>query len=350
MVYCTLFDSNYLDKGLVMYDSLVNSSCKFILYILCMDDKCYDVLTDLSLKNVRLIKLEEIEDDELLIAKSKRTRGEYCWTCSSSLILYILLTYKERICTYIDADMYFYQDPKILIDEMNKQGASVQIISHRFHPLQKDLETIVGKYCVEFDTFLNDKKGIDVLVNWRKQCLQDCSAKRNGKLWGDQKYQDDWMNLYDCVCEVQHLGGGVAPWNVGNYRWVRKNGNLITLIDKFSKKEFNIVFFHYENIQYISRYKVNINVFSKYRFVQRKLIKELYLPYLYEIDKKKQMLAKYYGIDSLIKKHPAFRDKIDWKIGLEKYIWPINISKILSKMISFLCVLIVKRRDIIKLT
>ena len=38
MVYCTLFDSNYLDKGLVMYDSLVNSSCKFILYILCMDD------------------------------------------------------------------------------------------------------------------------------------------------------------------------------------------------------------------------------------------------------------------------------------------------------------------------
>lgn len=54
------------------------------------------------------------------------------------------------------------------------------------------------------------------------------------------------------------------------------------------------------------------------------------------------MLAKYYGIDSLIKKHPAFRDKIDWKIGLEKYIWPINISKILSKMISFLCVLIVK--------
>ena len=66
--------------------------------------------------------------------------------------------------------------------------------------------------------------------------------------------------------------------------------------------------------------------------VQRNLIKELYLPYLYEIDKKKQMLAKYYGIDSLIKKHPAFRDKIDWKIGLEKYIWPINISKILSKM------------------
>ena len=43
------------------------------------------------------------------------------------------------------------------------------------------------------------------------------------------------------------------------------------------------------------------------------------------------MLAKYYGIDSLIKKHPAFRDKIDWKIGLEKYIWPINISKNLIK-------------------
>ncbi len=100
------------------------------------------------------------------------------------------------------------------------------------------------------------------------------------------------MNLYDCVCEVQHLGGGVAPWNVGNYRWVRKNGNLITLIDNLARKNLISYFFIMKNIQYISRYKVNINVFSKYRFVQRKLIKELYLPYLYEIDIKKADVSK----------------------------------------------------------
>ncbi len=80
--------------------------------------------------------------------------------------------------------MYFYQDPKILIDEMNKQGASVQIISHRFHPLQKDLENIVGKYCVEFDTFLNDKKGIDVLVNWAKTMFTGLFGKTEWKIMG----------------------------------------------------------------------------------------------------------------------------------------------------------------------
>ena len=50
MVFCTLFDSYYLDKGLTLYHSLKKVSDQFKLYIFCFDDSSYEVLKDLKLK------------------------------------------------------------------------------------------------------------------------------------------------------------------------------------------------------------------------------------------------------------------------------------------------------------
>ena len=87
---CTLFDHNYLDKGLVLYDSLVACSEDSILYVLAMSDRCYEVLSDMQLPRIVPIRLSDFEDDELLRVKPTRGVGEYCWTCTSSLILYVL--------------------------------------------------------------------------------------------------------------------------------------------------------------------------------------------------------------------------------------------------------------------
>ena len=46
MVFCTLFDSYYLDKGLTLYHSLKKVSDQFKLYIFCFDDSSYEVLKD----------------------------------------------------------------------------------------------------------------------------------------------------------------------------------------------------------------------------------------------------------------------------------------------------------------
>ena len=34
MIFCTLFDSNYLDKGLALYESMKTNLAEFTLYIL----------------------------------------------------------------------------------------------------------------------------------------------------------------------------------------------------------------------------------------------------------------------------------------------------------------------------
>ena len=95
LTFCTLFDSNYMDKGLVLYESLKNVAEEFKLYILAMDERCCSVLRHMDLKNVIVISLEEFEDEELLEIKKKRARAEYCWTCTASLIDYVFETYKE---------------------------------------------------------------------------------------------------------------------------------------------------------------------------------------------------------------------------------------------------------------
>lgn len=113
MQFCTLFDRNYLYKGLVLYKSLIRHCPLFHLYVLCFDDTTYDVLQKLDLPQMTLISMGEFEDAELLKAKQDRSIGEYCWTCTSSLILYILNEYPEnQRLTYLDADLMFFSNPK----------------------------------------------------------------------------------------------------------------------------------------------------------------------------------------------------------------------------------------------
>jgi len=169
--YCTLFDSNYSSRGLAMYRSLNENAKDFHLFIVAFDDKCYEMLLKLSLKNVTVISLTEFEDEQLLTIKSTRTPQEYCWTCTPSIILYCINKFNLKICTYIDADLLFYSDPEILIDEMGDK--SVLITEHRYSP-EYDQTKTSGKYCVQFVTFKKDVNGMIVLNWWRDACLDWC--------------------------------------------------------------------------------------------------------------------------------------------------------------------------------
>lgn len=204
--FCTLFDSNYLSRGIAMYDSLKRHCSNFHLYIIAFDDKAYDILTKLALENITVISLKNFETEQLLAVKPTRTRAEYCWTCTPSTIRYIFDTFKVENCTYIDADLYFYNSPKILFDEMAEK--SVLITEHRFTP-KYDRSKISGKYCVQFMMFKNNQYGLKVLNWWIDACLDWCYDKYEDGKFGDQKYLDDWITRFKgIVHELQNLGGG----------------------------------------------------------------------------------------------------------------------------------------------
>jgi len=303
--FCTLFDSNYIDRGLLMYDSLEKNCKSFHLYIFAFDDLSFDVLKKLNLKHATIISLRDLEDKDLLKAKSNRSKVEYMWTCSSSVILYILNNYKVPSCTYIDADLFFYSDPKILIDEMG--GDSVLISEHRYTK-KYDQSKISGKYCVQFMTFKRNENGLRALNWWRNACIDWCYAKPEDGKFGDQKYLDDWTERFKGVHVLENLGGGVAPWNMHQYSFSGDN----TLTEKSTSKKFEMVFFHFHAIKLFSD-KVDLCPY----YLPKDFLDTLYFPYV------KSLLAVRERLKGIYKS--LFEDKIVPKASLKALI--INIKR-----------------------
>lgn len=327
--FCTLFDSFYLDKGLTMYHSLKKTGCDFNLYILAMNDKCYDILKAENLSGIIPIALEDFLDDDLRKVRETRSRAEFCWTCSSCLLRYILKTYPQvNLITYIDADLYFYNNPKVLIDEFLDSGKSVSIIEHRFDNSRysAELKKNSGKYCVEFNSFKNNADALEVLDDWRQKCIDACSSTADGESFGDQKYQDTWTTDYDCVYETQHLGAGVAPWNISRYRIA---GKKKVRFDK-DKTPVDLIFYHYHMIDYLQGGRVDINVFTRSGHAQEKLVYDLYSGYLAKIEKIRSRLSKKYGIDYTVTAPCAGSRKSsgNWK----NYLGPQFFSKVYMKI------------------
>lgn len=239
--FCTLYNSKYASRGLAMYYSLKKHCSAFHLYIFAFDDILVNILHRMHLENVTVITLKEFEDPELLRIKSTRTAGEYCWTCSSSIILYCLEHYDIDHCTYIDSDLYFYADPSVLVEEMGDDD--VLITEHRYSP-QFNSAISNGKYCVQFMTFKKNDNGLKILKWWRNACIEWCYARYEDGKFGDQKYLDDWTTRFTGVHELQHLGGGVAPWNMQQYTFANC-GDKVIGTEISTGKTFPLIFFHF---------------------------------------------------------------------------------------------------------
>src|SRR5262245_55029603 len=111
--FCTLFDSIYLSRGLALYTSLQTVTTSFHLYVVSFYKKTYTYLSQSHLLNLTVIPLSDLEDKELLKIKPHRNTTEYFWTCASSAILYCLKHLGLPSCTYLDADMLFFDDPQL---------------------------------------------------------------------------------------------------------------------------------------------------------------------------------------------------------------------------------------------
>jgi len=277
--FCTLFDTGYLSRGLALYRSLLATREDFCLYVFCFDDTVYAVLRRLALDRLVPISLAEFESPDLLRVKPARTKGEYCWTCTSHAIGYALDTFSLSEVTYLDADLFFYAPPSLLLEEFDRADASVLITPHRY-TRRYDISWRSGIYCVQFVTFRSDPKGLRVLEWWRERCLEWCYARVEDGKFGDQRYLDDWPTRFEGVHVLRHLGGGVAPWNVQQYDLFRRNGGLRGK-ERRSDQEFELIFFHFHNVRLLSNGWLDLGDYHLVPSVKQLL----FLPYLQALEK-----------------------------------------------------------------
>ena len=325
--FCTLFDSNYMTRGLAMHQSLLEHCPDFHLYIFAFDDASVEIFNKLNLEHATIISLKEFEDEALLRIKPTRTATEYCWTCTPSTILYCITTYKLANCTYIDADLLFYSNPEVLINEMGDN--SVMITDHRY-TLEYDLTKTSGKYCVQFMFFRNDEKGMTVLNWWRNACLEWCYNRIEDGKFGDQKYLDDWTTRFQGVHELQHIGGGVAAWNVQQYSFSTKSEKLYLKEKGGVEKE--LVFYHFHALKF---YLNNIVCLSPSFYISNEVETSIYFPYIKELIRQKNRVKKIYpsfNADAALQIAPripyTWKDKVSiYKKGILRK-WPMRLSSI----------------------
>lgn len=74
-----------------MYESLQAQMPNSHLFVFAFDDQTQQFLKNLALPNLTIVALSEFEDEELLKIKTNRTMTEYCWTCSPSIVYYVLM-------------------------------------------------------------------------------------------------------------------------------------------------------------------------------------------------------------------------------------------------------------------
>ncbi len=275
--FVTLFNSNYLSRGLLLHHSLHKYGLKFHLYVIAFDDITYDYLKKYPHENLTVISLQQFEDEKLLAVKPTRSAGEYCWTCTASTVLYTINTFHLDHCVYIDADMCFYSNPQSLFDEWGSR--SVLITDHRY-TAEYDQSKSSGKYCVQFVGFKNDKDGMAALTYWREACIDWCYAREEDGKFGDQKYLDDWTTRFNNVHVLKHLGGGLAPWNMQQYDFKNINGKLIGT-EKTTNEKFEAVFFHFHGLKI---YKDNISSLTGETYEMEPWALELfYKPYVHDL-------------------------------------------------------------------
>lgn len=296
MVFCTLFDSNYLDKGLALYWSMRKHMDIFKLYIFAFDSRSYGILRDMRLRNVVVLSLEDIMTADLRRLQKERTPAEFCWTCTPVIVEYVLLKHRENVCTYIDADIFFFADPEPAVRRIVNSGCSVGLVEHRF---EKDYEYgqfmfEFGKYCIQFNTFLNTREGLQVLNDWKRDCLEWCYARNEDEKYGDQKYPDKWGQRYSCVYENPDPGLGVAPWNLHLYSCIREKDG-----EKWVDYEgvwSRLVFYHFQGMKCFPDGEVCLMIWRPEKWGMGRKVRLLYGEYFRRIGLIRDFLHEKYGV------------------------------------------------------
>jgi hypothetical protein len=213
--FVTLFDKNFLVFGLALHKSLQDHAGDFCLWVLCMDRTAEERLLSLNLPKLRVIPLAAAENDELLRIKPGRNAGEYCWTMTPFSITAVFSQDPSvNRVTYVDADVFFFNDPRILIQEMIEAGKHVLITDHAYEPCYDQTATS-GRFCVQFMTFNRSEEGLKVCKWWQDRCVEWCFNRvENGK-FGDQKYLDSWPTIFPKEVHIlEAVHETLAPWNV----------------------------------------------------------------------------------------------------------------------------------------
>ena len=277
---CTLFDSNFILKGLALISSVERHSSFSIKWtVLALDSFTERYLENLSHPNIEIVNLQTINDYELLALVGKRPWREICWTSAACLLNYVKnKSDEERIIAYVDADCFFYNDIFEVFDPLKIKG-SIGIHEHRFSSDRASFLETSGRFNVGLVCGIVGGNFNDCIERWRNQVLEDCSVNPTLGKCGDQTYLNEWPHLYEHVVILDDKGVGGGPWNMNNYKISKISNNIY--FDEVPLKFFH---FHGLNIAFLNKLFAVYIPASGYKY-KRSQVNYLYKQYIRNLQK-----------------------------------------------------------------
>ncbi|TYQ16885.1 UNVERIFIED_CONTAM: nucleotide-diphospho-sugar transferase [Acetivibrio alkalicellulosi] len=268
---CTLLTKDYLIQGLALYNSLKKHTSGFILWILCVDDIAYKLLNQMNLDNVVLVSLDDIRDKKLAKIQQHRQIHEFCWTIKASFIRYLFKNnYHLDSLLYMDGDMFFFKDVRDIYKEWEEHSIFLTKLW-----LGSRWRKRVGIYSSGLIGFKRDKTSKMCLRSWHKNCLNWCYDRQENGQWGDQKYLDQWPQVFSGIKISKNKGINLGPWNINRSQKVNTQDGTVYIDDQ------DLICYHFSGFKIINE--------KEYELCNRKKISakgwNIYSVYVDEIGK-----------------------------------------------------------------
>lgn len=307
--FVTLFNSLYLPQGLTLYKSLGRYVKSYTLWVLCIDEETYTLLSALDLENIRLIKLSDVETEELLRVKNERKLVEYLWTLTPFTPRFVFESDPNiKRVTYLDADMWFLKDPACIFKEFEASGKSVLITDHAYAP-ENDRSVEFGQYCVQFMIFEREG-GEQVREWWERRCVEWCYSYAEDGKFGDQKYLDQWPDKFkDSVHVLESQHWMLAPWNATRFPY--STG----------------IVFHFHGLRVLGDNKFSLSGYA----LPPNLIKHVYRVYLETLGQSVLELRKVGFVLRAQDKSPGILKSLNLlRLGIKFQLWRFRLNNTYS--------------------
>jgi hypothetical protein len=247
-----------------------------------MDLASYTVLSQMSLPGLNPILLDDFEKEDagLLEAKKNRSQIEYYFTCTPSLPLYIFRHQPQiSMVTYLDADLFFFDTPAPLFDEIADN--SIAVIGHRY-ARRLSRRAKYGTYNVGWVSFRRDEHGLACLTWWRQKCLEWCYDRFENGRFADQKYLDAWPGFFPNLVVLQHKGANLAPWSIGNYRISYRD-------TKVWVDEQPLIFFHFHGLHQVTPWLYDPNFAGSRAKLGKDTRQHIFAPYIHTLSEVRRL-------------------------------------------------------------
>jgi|ETNvirenome_6_85_1030632.scaffolds.fasta_scaffold01427_5 hypothetical protein len=250
---CTLADSKFAIKFLALRESIRNHTSEYTINLLCLDDDIFKLINN-NCKEVNCHNIKDLLNSDKELKKSQNNKPsfeslnlcggnekgakklQFIWSLASYYSWYCLKHCNIDDIVYVDADIYFFEDPTRILDL--KDFGSIGLIENRvpYNPVN-------GLYNVGIVYFKNDKDGQSCAAFWKDCLLHDDNeyASAYGTC-GDQKYLELFPKLYNSVFKIDDYLGHLAPWNIHHHQYI---ADKILWNGKLQK----LLFYHFSNFK-----------------------------------------------------------------------------------------------------